>query len=210
MAAMPVCPNRWPSDFLRTLSVVVVSTAIAFGVAAQAPHGNPSGGRAQQTIPDADIIVVLLRSTLMSLNDALQTGNFTVFRDLGAPKFREANNAARLAAIFGNLAQRGINLSAAAIIAPQLVEAPTIDPQSGMLRIKGFFPGQPVRIDFDLFYEPIDGSWRVFGVSVQPTLSGPNSTAGAQQPPTVPGQGPVKSAPDPKKPAPPGTKEKAK
>jgi hypothetical protein len=36
-------------------------------------------------MPDAEKIVLLVRTTLITLNDALQTGNFTVLRDIGAP-----------------------------------------------------------------------------------------------------------------------------
>ena len=50
-------------------------------------------------MPDAEKIVLLLRTTLITLNDALQTGNFTVLRDMGAPGFRDANTAARLGAV---------------------------------------------------------------------------------------------------------------
>jgi hypothetical protein len=47
-------------------------------------------------MPDAEKIVLLLRNTLITLNDAIQTGNFTVLRDMGAPGFRDANSAGRL------------------------------------------------------------------------------------------------------------------
>ena len=39
----------------------------------------------QVVMPDAEKIVLLLRVTLITLNDAVQTGNFTVLRDMGAP-----------------------------------------------------------------------------------------------------------------------------
>jgi hypothetical protein len=120
-------------------------------------------------MPHAEQIVLLLRTTLLTLNDALQTGNFTVLRDAAAPGFREAHSAARLSVIFADLTQRGVELSAVAIIGPQLTEAPAINAQTGMLHLKGYFPGQPVRIDFEILYQAVQGRWRVFGLSVQPT-----------------------------------------
>ncbi|MBX9591504.1 MAG: hypothetical protein K2X43_19615 [Hyphomonadaceae bacterium] len=42
-----------------------------------------------------------------------------------------------------------------------------------MLRIKGTFPGQPVRIDFDVIYQPVAGRWRLFGLSVQTVATAP-------------------------------------
>ena len=161
----------WQAGALGRVAVgmlsVVAMTAVAVG---QVPSASQkSAAPAPQVVmPNAERIVVLIRTTLLTLNDALQTGNFTVLRDVSAPAFRDANSAARLGALFGNLAERGIDLSAVAILAPQLGQAPAIDPQTGMLQIKGTFPGQPVRIDFHLIFQPVEVRWRLFGLSVQP------------------------------------------
>ena len=94
-------------------------------------------------MPEAERIVLQLRTSLLTHNDALQTGNFTVLRDVSAPSVREANSAARLSEIFGNLAPQNIDLAAIAILTPQLSEAPILDTNASLLRTKGFFPGQP-------------------------------------------------------------------
>jgi len=127
----------------------------------------------QAVMPDAEKIVLLLRTTLLTLNDALQTGNFTVLRDVGAPGFREANSAARLSQSFADLASKGIDLSAVSTITPKLTEAPALDQQKGMLHLKGNFPGQPVQINFEMLYQAVEGRWRLFGLSVQPSTSLP-------------------------------------
>ena len=133
----------------------------------------------QVVMPDAEKIVLLLRTTLVTLNDAIQTGNFTVLRDVGAPDFREANSAARLSQAFSNLASQGVDLSAVTTIAPQLTEAPALDQQKGMLHLKGNFPGQPVQINFEMLYQAVNGRWRLFGLSVQPGTAGPPPSANA-------------------------------
>jgi hypothetical protein len=133
-------------------------------------------------MPEPAKIVLLLRSTMMTLNDAVQTGNFTVLHDIGAPNFREANSAARLSQQFSDLASRGVDLSATSIITPRMTEDPTLDQHKGMLHVKGYFPGQPIEIDFEVLYQAIGGHWRLFGLSVQPVSrlgqpagkSGPN------------------------------------
>jgi hypothetical protein len=122
-------------------------------------------------MPDAEKIVLLLRNTLITLNDAIQTGNFTVLRDRGAPGFRDANSAASLSQAFADLASRGLDLSAVSVISPQLTETPTLE--QGMLHLKGFFQGQPVQIDFELSYQAVDNHWRLFGLSVQPATPTP-------------------------------------
>ncbi len=152
------------------------------GACAEMPATTPASPAPQVAMPDAEKITLLLRGTLLTLNDAIQTGNFTVLRDVGAPGFREANSAAGLSRAFANLASAKIDLSAVSVIAPQLSEGPGLDQQKGMLRLKGYFPGTPVQINFDVLYQVVDGRWRLFGLSVQPadsTAKLPNTAQGA-------------------------------
>jgi ABC-type transport system substrate-binding protein len=128
-------------------------------------------------MPDAEKIVLLVRGTLITLNDAIQTGNFTVMRDKGAPGFREANSAARLGQIFSDLAKSGVDLSVVSVITPQLTANPTLDQAKGMLNIQGYFPTQPQQINFELLYQSVGGRWRLFGLSVQPSKATPSPSA---------------------------------
>lgn len=125
-------------------------------------------------MPSAEKIVILVRNSLITLNGALRTGNYTVLRDIGAPGFREANSAARLSQIFSNLLTQEVDLSAVAVVAPQLTQQPVLDQEKGMLHLKGYFPGEPMQINFELLYQAVNGQWRLFGISVQP---GPSQDA---------------------------------
>jgi len=58
-----------------------------------------------------------------------------------------------------------------AVIAPQLTETPGLDKEKGMLHLKGYFPGQPVQINFELLHQVVNSQWRLFGISVQPGAS---------------------------------------
>lgn len=116
-------------------------------------------------IPDGPVLSVLIRRTLLTLNDANLTGNYTVLRDLAAPGFQSANDAARLAVIFTNLRERKIDLSPIIYFDPKLVRAPQID-ANGMLRVSGFIPTEPEQVNFDLLFQLVDGRWRLFGLAV--------------------------------------------
>lgn len=144
-----------------------------FATLANAPATAQTVAQPLPPEPDAERIVMLIRNTLLTLNDALETGNFTVLRDLSAPGFRDANSAVRLGFIFENLARSGIDLSPAATLAPQLSDTPTINPQSGMLHIKGTFADQRLPIGFEMLYQPVGSRWRIFGLSVQPLAIAP-------------------------------------
>jgi hypothetical protein len=121
------------------------------------PAPPPQPPQERIVMPDQDKVLLLIRTSLLTLNDALQTGNYTVLRDVAAPAFRETNSSTRLAQIFGGLAQNGVDLSLVAVLSPQLSEPPSIDPKTHMLHLKGYYPGQPVQLNFELLYQPVAG-----------------------------------------------------
>jgi hypothetical protein len=65
----------------------------------------------------------LIRSTLLTLNDANRSGNYTVLRDL-APDFQARNIAADLSQSFSDLRRRNFDLYGAALLSPQLTALP--------------------------------------------------------------------------------------
>ena len=156
-------------------------TAHAQGVLDPRPLAAPRGAQQQQAPPSApaaqaapkqnpgvgvEQALYLIRSTLLTLNDANKSGNYTVLRDLAAPGFQEKNSAADLAAIFTDLRRRNFDLFAVALAAPQLTATPARD-DKGMLRLTGFFATRPQQINFDLLFQDIGGQWRLFGIAVQ-------------------------------------------
>lgn len=125
---------------------------------------------------DRNGVLILVRSTLLALDQANKTGNYTVLRDLGAPGFQVGNNAARLAEIFASQRNDKLDLSGVAVIDPQLSVLPQIE-ANGMMRMAGFFPSVPSQVNFELLYEPVNGQWRLFGLSVNVGQSGPVAPA---------------------------------
>jgi len=109
--------------------------------------------------------IYLIRSTLLTLNDANRSGNYTVLRDLAAPGFQARNTAADLAQSFSDLRRRNFDLYGAALLAPQLTTVPALD-QSGMLHFTGYVPTRPLQISFDLVFQVVEGQWRLFGISI--------------------------------------------
>jgi hypothetical protein len=123
----------------------------------------------------------LIRSSLLTLNDANRSGNYTVLRDLAAPDFQARNSAADLAQIFASLRRRNFDLFAAAVIAPQLTAAPVRD-ANGRLRLTGYFPTRPLQINFDLMFQVVGGQWRLLGIAVATPEAAPSPQAQSQQP----------------------------
>lgn len=164
------------------LGLVILGLLILGGVTTSAQQAPPQPHHAppQQQAPkpaniDRNGVLMLIRSTLLALDHANKTGNYTVLRDLGAPGF-QVNTAAKLAEIFAK--QRGdkLDLSGVAVIDPQLSLLPQIEP-SGLLHMAGFFPSVPSQVNFELLFAPVDGQWRVFGVSLSVGQSAPVAPA---------------------------------
>ena len=121
-------------------------------------------------MPDSLIINKLIWSAMAAVDQANQTGNYSVLRDLGAPGFQANNSAATLAQIFTNLRSQAVDLSYTLALVPTLEFPPAIT-QSGMLRIRGVFPLRPASIGFDLLYQNVNGQWRIYGIAVVPLVA---------------------------------------
>src|SRR6266446_10461713 len=144
-----------------------------------APKQQPSPPQAPKPAQiDRNGVLILVRSTLLALDQANRTGNYTVLRDLGSPDFQN-NSAARLAEIFAQERRDNIDLSGVAVIDPQLTLLPQIE-ANGMMHMAGFFPSVPTQVNFELAYAPVDGRWRLFGISVSFGQAAP----AAPQPPS--------------------------
>ena len=118
-----------------------------------------------QALPPPEHMLGLIRTTIIAVNQANETGNYTVLRDLGAPDFRKGNDASRLAAIFQVLREQGIDFAPLLQIPPEVTEIPAIDAK-GLLHLTGFFPTEPLRVNFDFSYQPENGRWRPYTISV--------------------------------------------
>src|SRR6476660_5257623 len=129
---------------------------------------------------DRNGVLILIRSSLLALDQANKTGNYTVLRDLGAPDF-QVNSAARLGEIFAKLRNDNLDLSGVAVIDPQLSLLPQIE-ANGLMHMAGFFPSVPTQVNFELSFAPVNGQWRLFGISVSIGQSGP----AAPEPPSPP------------------------
>jgi hypothetical protein len=143
----------------------------------------PKQAAAKPANIDRNGVLMLVRSTLLALDQANKTGNYTVLRDLGAPGFQAANTAARLSEIFANQRNGKLDLSGVAVIDPQLTVLPQIEP-NGMMHMAGFFPSVQSQVNFDLFFAPVDGQWRLFGIGVNMGQSAPAAPTTPAAPPS--------------------------
>ncbi|MGX4769414.1 hypothetical protein ACWAUC_06350 [Bradyrhizobium guangdongense] len=101
---------RWLGAGLALLVVALLIFGAVTTSAQQTPpqsHQAPQQQAAKPANIDRNGVLMLIRSTLLALDHANKTGNYTVLRDLGAPGF-QVNTAAKLAENFAK--QRGEKL----------------------------------------------------------------------------------------------------
>ena len=172
---MPICKQVFACLWV-CLAASLIAPVSAKTVAQKAPattRAAPGAAAPSPAVPGDAVLDILIRRTLLTLNDANLSGNYTVLRDLAAPGFRQANDAARLGEIFAKLRRDNIDLAPLVRIMPKLTRKPEIV-ACGMLRVSGFFPTRPHQVNFDMLFQSVEGQWRVFGLAVNtvPVASG--------------------------------------
>jgi len=115
--------------------------------------------------PDYEGLVILIANTLIALNQANLTDNYSVLRELGAPDFQKTNTTRRLGEIFADMRARKLNFAPIVMFQPKFVRQPEIDAR-GFIRTTGFYETAPLQVHFDLVFQSVAGSWRLFEISV--------------------------------------------
>jgi outer membrane biosynthesis protein TonB len=149
---------------------------------AQQPVPSDLGPRL--AMPTDDKLIMLINSSLIALNQANATGNYSVLREMAAPGFQQANSAAKLSQAFKELRSRNLDLTPVLLFQPKLYQRPAMS-DKGMIRVTGYFPTSPERVNFDLIFQPVHGKWRLYGIAANTQRVQPNQAA--PQPQGAPG-----------------------
>lgn len=183
--------GKWPTPMTRLGCAFL--TLFAFVSLAQAeerptapplnaaPHAKPSE---QPKFPDDFKLNMLIRSTVIAVNQANKTNNYTVLRDLGSPRFREANSAKKLADIFEALRKTKFDLTPILFFTPQMQAQPVLA-DNGMLRLTGYFDTVPQRINFDFLFEDVESEWMIYGLNISTQSSPAVQNRSATSPPSA-------------------------
>ena len=178
--------------------VLIIITAAAFAEIANAASSNPAlapgatpppAVAAQQMPPpqpaqiDRNTALILIRTSLVALQQANQTGNYSVLYAMSAPGFQSVNTPEKLSQIFANLRAKNFDLSGVVVLEPQLSIMPELY-QNGVMRMAGFFPSVPMQVYFELQFMPVQGQWKLLAIAVNvaPVGGAPNTDVRPAQP----------------------------
>lgn len=124
-----------------------------------------SGTVLKRPVPDENTLARLVWGTMIALDQANRTGNYSVLYELGTTAFQRNNSPDQLRATFTALRTNRVDVGRAVLNSPNYYIPPDID-QRGQLRLRGGFDYRPKSIRFDLLFAQEGGGWRINGISV--------------------------------------------
>ena len=119
-----------------------------------------------QKPPDAFTQEVLVKSTLLTFNDANVTGNYTVLHAKLSKPFRDAFPPERLKEVFKVFHDKRIDFDLIAAKPPVASKPAQVD-DKGVLMLHGHFDTTPSRVYYELDYILSDGEWKPIRINVR-------------------------------------------
>lgn len=141
-------------------------SAIVRLVAAFALMLGASVAQAQNKVPSDRPLEALVKSSLLTLNDANVTGNYSVLHAKLSKPFRQQFSPEKLKETFKEFGQGNADFDIIAAMKPAYDPAPVVD-GDGKLVVKGSFPTEPSRLLFELEFIPSDGEWKLIRIHVK-------------------------------------------
>ena len=164
---------------LRVCARAVLGLLILAGShAALYAQDNSAAAQAPRQVNPA-VAEKLLKYVIIAVDQGNVTGNYSVLRELGTPRFQATTSSARLFEAFAGLRKLKLDMSALTMLKPTFSKPPVIE--NGQLKIVGFFPTSPIRINFALSFTQQKGqSPRIANLRIVPVkaaASAGNGTA---------------------------------
>ena len=123
----------------------------------------PAG--AAEPVPSPMTQEILIKTSLLTLNDAIVSGNYTVLHAKLAKPFREQFSPDRLKQAFHSFADKKVDMVAVAAVAPVATNEPQIDDR-GTLTLRGRFEVGRSRLTYELDFVVSEGEWKPLGLNV--------------------------------------------
>ena len=116
-------------------------------------------------MPSPFVQEVLIKSTLVTLNDAVAADNFSVFHARISKPFRDQFPPEKLRTVFKDLVEKHAVFDAI-VASPVIPEEDAKIDEKGVLRLKGRFDTTPKKVKYQLGFIPSDGHWKLSGITI--------------------------------------------
>lgn len=114
---------------------------------------------AEDKVPPANFQEVLIKTSLLTLNDANITANYAVLHAKTAKPFREQFSPERLKQVFKGFSDQKVDWGLIATMTPVATSESKVD-QRGALVLHGYFDTKPNRLFYQLEFLPCEGEWK--------------------------------------------------
>jgi hypothetical protein len=121
---------------------------------------------AENTVPLAPAQEKLIKTTLLTFNDANLTGNYTVLHAKLAKQFRDKFSPDQLKQAFKSFIDQKIDLGGVVIKPPVATTESKIN-GDGLLQLHGYFDTTPSRVLYEIDYAPSEGEWKPISLDVK-------------------------------------------
>ncbi|MGD9880936.1 MAG: hypothetical protein AB7F22_14220 [Reyranella sp.] len=125
-----------------------------------------AAAQAQNKVPGERPLEALVKSSLLTFNDANVTNNYTVLHAKLSQPFRVKYPPEKLAETFKVFRDKRIDFDIIAALKPVYDPAPKVD-DDGKLLVEGHFDPGPARVAFELDFIPSDGEWKLIRLNVK-------------------------------------------
>ena len=116
-------------------------------------------------MPSPFVQEILIKSILVTLNDAVASDNFTVLHAKISKPFRDQFPPEKLRAVFKDLVEKHAVFDAI-VASPVIAEEDAKIDEKGVLRLKGRFDTTPKKVKYQLGFIPSDGQWKLSGIAI--------------------------------------------
>lgn len=117
------------------------------------------------SVPSETELRKLVKVTLITFNDAVQTRDFSVLHSKTSVAFRKSYSPKRLRGIFWNFIVRKVDISPIVNLEPRWDDPPVIN-ADGRLQLQGHFETTPSVVKFEFLYTYEGGEWRLTHINV--------------------------------------------
>ena len=114
---------------------------------------------AETKLPSPFLQEILIKTALLTLNDANITGNYAVLHAKLAKPFREQYSPDRLKQVFKAFADQRADWGVISAKPPVPTAEAAID-KRGVLQLRGYFDTSPSRITYEIDFAPSEGEWK--------------------------------------------------
>jgi len=121
----------------------------------------------QDKVPAPVMQEILIKTALLTFNDANLTGNYTVLHAKLSKPFRDKITPDGLKQMFKPFGDQKIDIGLVSAMSPVVSKDALINTERGSLELRGYFATKPSRITYELDFLPSEGEWKLALIDVR-------------------------------------------